>query len=250
MLARFRPRLTFANVVSVVALFIAIGGGAYAATSIDGSTIRQNSIPGNRLKTRSVTGDRLRDGSVTGRQVKESSLGQVPSARSAAAASNADALGGLAPDAFQQRVVGTCSTAVQSIASDGSAQCSARSIFGISETVGADHGLNFGDFGDLSIGLSCGPSPGTFVRILLINESGVPATLNWLYDDGSALSASGTSLGTAQADHAALADSNNGRIEGQFILATPTAVTTLNVHAFKSTNGGCEISGTAVKSSA
>ena len=32
MLARFRSRLTFANVVSLMALFVALGGGAYAMT--------------------------------------------------------------------------------------------------------------------------------------------------------------------------------------------------------------------------
>ncbi len=250
MLARFRPRLTFANVVSMLALFIALAGGAYAAVKIDGSTIKPNSIPGNRLVKQAVAGNRLRHGTVTGRQVRESSLRQVPSALSAATADNANELGSLAPDAFQRRINGGCSTALQSVDANGGAQCSPRSVFGVSETVEAGHGLNFGDFGDLSIGLSCGPSPGSFVRILLINVSGVPATLNWLYHDGSAMNASGTTLGTTQADHAALADSNNGRIEGQFILATANAVTTLNVHAFKGTNSGCEIAGTVVTSPA
>ena len=34
---RIRPRLSFANVVSVLALFVALGGGAYAATSFEGA---------------------------------------------------------------------------------------------------------------------------------------------------------------------------------------------------------------------
>jgi hypothetical protein len=249
--AWFRPRLTFANVVSMLALFIALAGGAYAAaTRIDGRAIKLNSIPGNRLKARTVAGNRLRDSSITGRQVKESSLGPVPSALSAATADNANALGGLTPDSFQRHIAGGCSTALQSVDANGSPQCAPRSIFGLSRTVDADHGLNFGDFGDLSIGLSCGPSAGRFVRILLINVSSVPATLNWLYHDGSAMQASGTSLGTTQADHAAIADSNNGRIEGQFILASATGVTTLIVHAFKGAGSGCEISGTVVSSPA
>jgi len=37
MLSHFRPRLTFANVTSVIALFVALGGGAWAATSFIGS---------------------------------------------------------------------------------------------------------------------------------------------------------------------------------------------------------------------
>lgn len=34
---RFRPRLTYANAMSSVAVFVALGGGAYAASSIPGS---------------------------------------------------------------------------------------------------------------------------------------------------------------------------------------------------------------------
>jgi hypothetical protein len=37
MLSRLRPRLTFANVTSAIALFVALGGGAWAATSFIGS---------------------------------------------------------------------------------------------------------------------------------------------------------------------------------------------------------------------
>ena len=44
-----RKQLTFANVVSVITLFIALGGVCYAASKINGKTIKQNSIPANRL---------------------------------------------------------------------------------------------------------------------------------------------------------------------------------------------------------
>jgi hypothetical protein len=53
-----------ATLVAYLALFVALGGTVYAASKIDGKTIRPKSIPGNRLKPNSVTG----------RQVKESSL--------------------------------------------------------------------------------------------------------------------------------------------------------------------------------
>jgi len=45
-----RARLTYANVMATVAVFIALGGGAYAAVQINGSQIKKNSIPSNRLK--------------------------------------------------------------------------------------------------------------------------------------------------------------------------------------------------------
>ena len=50
MLRRFRPRMTFANVTSLIALFIALGGGAYAATSLP-----SNSVGPKQLKDKAVT---------------------------------------------------------------------------------------------------------------------------------------------------------------------------------------------------
>jgi hypothetical protein len=80
MLEAMRGRLTFANVVAVTALFVALGGTVYAAGKINGTTIKRNSIPGNRLKI----------GGVTGTQIKESTLGLVPSATHADNAIHAD----------------------------------------------------------------------------------------------------------------------------------------------------------------
>jgi hypothetical protein len=74
-----RPRLTYANVMSTVAVFIALGGSSYAAVTISGSSIRNRSIPGAKL----------RHDTLTGKQIRESKLARVPRAR------NADKLGGL-----------------------------------------------------------------------------------------------------------------------------------------------------------
>ena len=46
----FRPRLSYANVMATIAVFLALGlGGAYAASRINGKQIKKNSIPANRL---------------------------------------------------------------------------------------------------------------------------------------------------------------------------------------------------------
>jgi hypothetical protein len=45
-----RPRLTYANVMATIAVFMALGGGAYAAVKISGTSIKPHSIPLNRLK--------------------------------------------------------------------------------------------------------------------------------------------------------------------------------------------------------
>jgi hypothetical protein len=74
MLRAPRPRLTYANVVATLALFIALGGGAYAVSKIDGGDIRN----------RSLTGREFRSNSIGSRVVKESSLRPVPRAQNAA----------------------------------------------------------------------------------------------------------------------------------------------------------------------
>ena len=85
-----RRRPSAAMVVAILALVIAASGTAVAARRlvIGDSLIRRGSLSGNRL----------RNATVTGRQIKLSSLGQVPSARTA---DNANALGGNKASAFE-----------------------------------------------------------------------------------------------------------------------------------------------------
>jgi hypothetical protein len=67
---KFRPHLSYANVMSTLAVFIALGGSSYAAVTISGSN----------LKHRSVAGTKLKRNTVTGLEVRESRLGRVPRA--------------------------------------------------------------------------------------------------------------------------------------------------------------------------
>jgi len=77
---RFRLRRPSpALVISVLALFVALGGTVYAASKINGKTIKTGSIPGNRLKKHTLTGT----------QINLAKLGTVPSATSAVNATNA-----------------------------------------------------------------------------------------------------------------------------------------------------------------
>jgi hypothetical protein len=79
MLARLRSHLTFANVVSLMALFVALSGGAYALT------IPKNSVGPRQLKKNAVTGPKIKKNAVTSSKVKDQSLsatdfkpGQIP----------------------------------------------------------------------------------------------------------------------------------------------------------------------------
>jgi hypothetical protein len=76
-LKRVQKVLSFSNVVAVLALFLALGGSVYAASTtpkINGSKIKPKSIPGNRIKARSLTGAQIKARTLTGAKVKPGSL--------------------------------------------------------------------------------------------------------------------------------------------------------------------------------
>jgi hypothetical protein len=75
-----RVRLSYANVMSTIAVFLGLGGSAVAVA---------NAINGHSLVNRSVPGVKLVRNGVTGAEVKESTLGVVPSATHAASAGTA-----------------------------------------------------------------------------------------------------------------------------------------------------------------
>lgn len=69
-MGRIRTRLTFANVTSVLALFIALGGGAYAAVNLP-----PNSVGSKQIKGNAIDSSKVRDGSLLKRDFR---LGQLP----------------------------------------------------------------------------------------------------------------------------------------------------------------------------
>ena len=87
--------------MATIAVFIALGGGAYAAV-----TLPKNSIGAKQIKKNAVGSVEVKNNKLTGRDIRESKLGVVPNALNALNAvnaqhaGNADLLGGSGPDAF------------------------------------------------------------------------------------------------------------------------------------------------------
>jgi hypothetical protein len=79
-LAALRPRLTYANVMATIAVFVALGGTSYAALRVTSKDIVNRTIKG---------GDIAKD-SIGGTEVREKSLKTVPSASRATTATSAD----------------------------------------------------------------------------------------------------------------------------------------------------------------
>jgi len=106
MAARFRPRLTYANVVSTLCLFIVLGGTSYGISSgtIGSREIKNNGVRSKDIRNNDVRGADIRSGTVqgsdvaadtlTGGDVNEPTLGKIPAATAADTAANADKVGG------------------------------------------------------------------------------------------------------------------------------------------------------------
>lgn len=82
---RVRSRFSFSNVVALLALFVALGGSAYAATQLP-----KNSVGPKQLKKNAVTTAKIKKGAVTGAKIALKTLGVVPSATNADHATSAD----------------------------------------------------------------------------------------------------------------------------------------------------------------
>jgi hypothetical protein len=88
-------RPSYASVTSTLALFIALSGGAYAATALPANSvgprqIKKNAVERAKLKNNVVDSSKVLDNALTGDDIRESSLDRVPEAASADKATNAD----------------------------------------------------------------------------------------------------------------------------------------------------------------
>ena len=75
-----------ALLVAITAVFLAIGGAAYAGLRVGTRDLQNGAVTAAKLHKKAVTTKKIKRDSVTGAKVKESSLGTVP---------NANAVGGL-----------------------------------------------------------------------------------------------------------------------------------------------------------
>jgi hypothetical protein len=101
-------RLTYANVMATIAVFLALGGSAYAASqlgknSVGSKQLKKNAVTTAKVKNEAITAAKVKKGTLTGTQIKASTLGTVPSANSAVHANTAgdsSTLQGSGPSAF------------------------------------------------------------------------------------------------------------------------------------------------------
>jgi hypothetical protein len=93
---RLWKRLTYANVMSSLAVFLVLGGAtAFAAGQLGKNTVgskqlKKNAVTAAKIKKETVTGAKVKKDTLTGTQIKESTLGTVPSATTATSAGTAN----------------------------------------------------------------------------------------------------------------------------------------------------------------
>src|SRR6187397_57460 len=85
MIERIRARLTYANVMATIAVFIALGGASYAAlklpkNSVGTRQLKKKAVTTAKIRREAVTRAKVRKGTLTGAQIKASTLGTVPNA--------------------------------------------------------------------------------------------------------------------------------------------------------------------------
>jgi hypothetical protein len=98
MIRKLTTKISPASCLAMVALFVALGGGAYAAAGkIGSSDIKAGAVTKAKIKKEAVTGPKIKQDAVTGAKVKESTLGTVPDAAK---------LAGKEPGAFESKGFG------------------------------------------------------------------------------------------------------------------------------------------------
>jgi hypothetical protein len=81
-------RPSHATVVAYLALVVALGGTAMAASTLGTNTVgprqlRRNAVTTAKVKNKAITAAKIKPGTLTGAQVNTSSLGTVPAAQTA-----------------------------------------------------------------------------------------------------------------------------------------------------------------------
>jgi hypothetical protein len=185
---KIRARLTFANLVACLALFVALGGASYAAvklpkSSVGAKQLKNGAVTSAKLKAKAVTAAKLgtgavgttalADGAVTGAKVNAGTLGTVPSAThaasagTAATANDAAALQGRPASAFVQGEGQILGNAVQLRLGQNNVPV-----------------LDLPGFGPLTASCETGPGGKTEGDFEFVNTSGSRVSATLLYTGG------------------------------------------------------------------
>jgi hypothetical protein len=92
---QIRKRLTYANVMSSIAVFLVLGGATalaagLAKNSVGSKQLKKNAVTSAKIKNNAVTTSKIKNGAITGAKVNAGTLGTVPNAAHAGSADTAN----------------------------------------------------------------------------------------------------------------------------------------------------------------
>jgi len=241
-----RGRLTYANVVATIALFIALGGASYAAiklpkNSVGTKQLKKNAVTGAKLKNEAITAAKVKKGALTGNQINASSLGTVPSAvhaTSAEHATNADR----AMSAEQSTKASNGAVRIDFLSPGTDQPPSGAGEPAVHQIFNAD---------GMTLRASCiyiGPGE---VRLYATIESSVEATFQYtasrFNNPGFVTRSSGGGVGPGGYNHEITDVTGGNRFEtGELVYRSATnTISVLFRAGTESLDGGCEFLGTA-----
>ena len=165
MKSKLKGKLTYANVVSTLCLFVLLGGSAYAAiskvprNSVGTRQLQAKAVTNGKLAEGSVTGAKIAEGTITGANINMAALGSVPLAANASTAQNSNTVDehsascpqgatlirGLCFDAQPNAAVNSVKEAADACAAKGGwlpsplELYSVRGVLNLGTGVGSDH---------------------------------------------------------------------------------------------------------------
>jgi hypothetical protein len=278
-------RPTHATIVAYLALFVALGGGAYAAAKIGSGGIQNNAILSRHIKggevkssdiaPNSMGSAKVPKDSLTGSDINESTLGQVPLAALAGAAGNANHATNAdqAVDAAHSTNSDQASNATHSTNSDQLGGLGSSSFFpagnvrklnidktGCATIQCLDTPLDLGSFKLKTVCIATGGG-GSGARLdVVVDATGTNARVDWMnvvtpsggtaaVTNGQVGAGGGTTLFSVSA-----ATSSSTKFSGTIVYRDDASVVSVpvggNVTHVASFNASCQLEGTATKAPA
>jgi hypothetical protein len=74
MISKLRGRVSSAHVIALAALFVALGGTAYAAATVGTSDIKDGAVTTNKIRNKAVTRQKIADAAVVTRTIKDNAV--------------------------------------------------------------------------------------------------------------------------------------------------------------------------------
>ena len=118
-MTKLKRHLSVANVLSCIALFVALGGSAFAAVKLQANQVKavniaRQAVTNAKIKTQAVTSGKIKDGGVNGRDI---GAGQVTSEKIATGAVTGKKIAkkAVSPRTIAEEAVGTDKLANESI---------------------------------------------------------------------------------------------------------------------------------------